>query len=114
MKLVDVHCHLEGERFAGVSPDGQKKDLDEVIKRAERLGVKSIVVSGANPEANRKILELTKKYPIIKASFGLYPIDAVVKELKNLNDDYPRKIQAFDYKEELVWIKKNNSFISID
>jgi len=99
MKLVDVHCHLEGERFA--------EDLDEVIKRAEDVGVKTIVVSGANPEANRKILELTKKYPILKASFGLYPIDAVINEFKDLNDDYPRKIEAFDYKEELSWIKKH-------
>jgi TatD DNase family protein len=99
MKLVDVHCHLEGERF--------EEDLKEVIKRAEDAGVKAIVVSGANPAANRKILELTKKYTIIKASFGLYPIDAVIKEFKDLNDDYPRKIESFDYKEELVWIKKN-------
>jgi len=99
MKLVDVHCHLEGERFGG--------DLDEVIKRAEDVGVKAIVVSGANPEANRKILELIKKYPILKASFGLYPIDAVIKEFNGLSDDYPRKIEAFDYKEELNWIKKH-------
>ncbi len=99
MKLVDVHCHLEDERFA--------KDLDEVIKRAEKAGLKAIVVSGANPEANRQVLELTKKYPIVKASFGLYPIDSVVSKFDNLNDDYPRKMEAFDYKKELEWIKKN-------
>jgi len=99
MELVDVHCHLEDERFS--------KDLDEVIKRAQYLGVKSIVVSGANPEANRQVLELTKKYPIIKASFGLYPIDSVISKFPNLTDDYPRKIESFDYKKELEWIKKN-------
>ena len=99
MKLVDVHCHLEGERFF--------EDLNDVIKRAEDIGVRAIVVSGANPQANRKILELIKRYPIIKASFGLYPIDAVINEFKDLNDDYPRKIEAFDYKEELDWIKKH-------
>lgn len=99
MKLVDVHCHLEDERFA--------KDLDEVIARAEKAGLKAIVVSGANPEANRQVLELTKKYSLVKASFGLYPIDSVVDKFANLTDDYPRKIDAFDYKKELEWIKKN-------
>jgi TatD DNase family protein len=99
MRLVDVHCHLEDERFV--------KDLDEVIKRAKDVGLNAIVVSGANPEANRQVLELTKKYSIIKASFGLYPIDSVVSKFDNLNDDYPRKMEAFDYKKELEWIKKN-------
>lgn len=99
MKLVDVHCHLEDERFS--------KDLDEVLKRAEDAGIKSILVAGTNPEANRQVLELTNKYPIIKASFGLYPIDAVVSKFSNLTDDYPRKIEAFDYRKELEWIKKN-------
>jgi TatD DNase family protein len=99
MKLVDVHCHLEDQRFA--------KDLDEVIKRAEKAGLKAILVAGTNPEANRKVLDLTKEYPIVKASFGLYPIDSVVSKFSNLTDDYPRKIEAFDYKKELEWIKKN-------
>ncbi len=106
MKFIDVHCHLEDERFA--------IDLDEVIKRAEEVGVRSILVSGTNPEANRKVFELTKKYPILKASFGIYPIDAVVSNFPNLTDDYPRKIETFDYKKELEWIRKNKeSCISI-
>jgi TatD DNase family protein len=99
MKFVDVHCHLEGERF--------EKDLDDIVKRANDMGVCLIINSGVNPEANRKVLELTKKYSIIKASFGLYPIDSVVIKFKNLNDDYPRAIEAFDYKDELRWIEKN-------
>jgi TatD DNase family protein len=99
MKFIDVHCHLEDERF--------DKDLDEVVSRAEEVGVKIMIVAGANPEANRKVLELTKEYPSIRASFGLYPIDAVVDKFPGLNDDYPRKIEAFDFKKELEWIKKN-------
>jgi len=98
MKLVDVHCHLDGERF--------EKDLDEVLENAKMVGLKVIVSSGVNKESNRKVLELSKKYPIIKASFGLYPIDSIINKFENLNDDYPRKIDAFDYKEELAWIKE--------
>jgi TatD DNase family protein len=99
MKLVDVHCHLEGERF--------EKDINEVIKRAEDAGVVLIVNSGVNPETNRLALELSKENKIVKPSFGIYPIDALIHKFKDLNDDYPRKIEAFDYKEELKWIEEN-------
>lgn len=106
MKLVDIHCHIESERF--------ESDLDEVVKRAENAGVKAIVVSGVNPEANRKVLELSKKYSTIKASFGLYPIDSIISKFPNLNDDYPREVKPFDYKKEIEWIKENkNLCISI-
>ncbi len=69
MHLVDVHCHLNHIQF--------KDDLDEVIARAQKAGLKSILVSGVNPPANREVLVLAKKYPIIKASLGIYPIDAL-------------------------------------
>lgn len=101
MKLVDIHCHLEDERFS---------DLDAVIKRAEEAGLKSIVVSGVNPKANRIVLELSKKYPSIKASFGFYPLDSVISKFPDLNDDSPRKIEPFDYKKEIEWIKENKHF----
>lgn len=99
MKFADVHCHLEDERFSN--------DLDDVVKRAEKAGLNLVVVAGANPEANRAVLDLSKKYSVIRASFGLYPIDAVVSRFSGLMDDYPRKIDAFDYKKELEWIEKN-------
>lgn len=99
MKFVDVHCHLEDERFS--------EDLDKVIERAKSVGVSSIFVAGANPEANREILKLAKKHSILRASFGLYPIDAVIAKFPGLTDDYPRKITPFDFKEELDWIRKN-------
>jgi TatD DNase family protein len=107
LKLVDVHCHLDDERFAGVSSDGQKKDLDEVIERAEQAGLKKIVVAGTHPSANRKVLDLAKKYKIVKASFGLYPIDSIIKDFPSLSDDYPREIEKFDYKKEIEWIRKH-------
>jgi TatD DNase family protein len=102
MKLLDVHCHLEGERFA--------KDLDDVLQRAHRAGVQFAFSSGVNPETNRKVLQLSKKYSMIKACFGLYPIDAVVSKFPNVQDDDMRKIESFDYKEELQWIEKNFCF----
>jgi TatD DNase family protein len=100
MKYVDVHAHLEEKRF--------EKDLDKVVERAEKVGVKFVINSGVNPETNRKALELTKKYKSLKASFGLYPVDSIVAKVGDrLSDDYPRKIEGFDVDEEIKWIEKN-------
>ncbi len=99
MKLVDVHAHLDDERF--------ENDLIEVIKRAEEKGVKEIVISGVNPKTNRKILEIALLSPIIKLSFGIYPIDSIAEKVPNLSDDYPREIEPFSLDEELKWIEEN-------
>lgn len=100
MILVDVHAHLDHSRF--------KDDLDDVIKRAKEAGVKSIITSGVNSRTNRLILEIAKKYDIVKASFGLYPIDALAKELEEGEaDSFVRDTEAIDVDAELEWIKKN-------
>lgn len=69
MKLVDMHSHLTHKLF--------KDDLKEVLERAKEKGMEAIVVSGINPADNKKVLELTRKYDILKASLGIYPIDAL-------------------------------------
>jgi len=68
MILVDDHCHLTHEAY---------KDIDDVLERAKKAGVKAIVCSGINVPTNREVLELAKKYDIVKASLGIYPIDAL-------------------------------------
>jgi len=99
MNLIDIHSHLEGPRF---------KNLDKVIKNAKKAGVKVIIQSGVNPTTNRKSLEIAKKYPEIKVSFGLYPIDALIKEVESgESNDFQRGIVEFDVDEELNWIEKN-------
>jgi TatD DNase family protein len=99
MTLIDIHAHLEGPRF---------KDLDEVIKRAKEAGVNTIIQSGVNPSTNRKALEISEKYPGVKVSFGLYPIDALIKEVETgESEDFQRGIEPFDVDEELAWIEKN-------
>jgi TatD DNase family protein len=69
MKLVDVHSHLNSIEF--------KDDLDDVLERAKKAGVQAILVSGTNPPTNIQVLEMAKKHPIIKASLGIYPTDAL-------------------------------------
>jgi TatD DNase family protein len=98
MKLVDVHCHINHASF--------KDELVEVLKRAEDAGVKAILVSGVNPPANREVLELVKKYPhILKASLGIYPIDAI--GLAEGETGLPSQKEPIDLDAEFRFIEEN-------
>jgi TatD DNase family protein len=97
MKLIDCHAHLEGERY--------KEDMEEVLKRAEEKGLTAVICSGVNPSTNRAVLKLSKKYPIIKCSFGIYPVDAVADKI-NLPEEM-RHIEKFDVDKELKWIEEH-------
>jgi TatD DNase family protein len=99
MDLIDIHAHLETKKF--------DKDREEVIKRAEEAGVKVIINSGVNPPTNRKSLEFSNQYNIMKASFGLYPIDALAKEVESGEGDFLRDLKSFDVDGELNWIEEN-------
>ncbi len=90
MLLVDVHAHLDLKEF--------DSDLDDVIKRAEKAGVKAIISNGINCKSNKKTIELSKKYPIIKPALGLYPDDAI-------------KLTQEQLQNELNFIKKNKEKI---
>ena len=90
MLLVDVHAHLDLKEF--------DSDLDEVIKRAETAGIKAIISNGINYKSNRKTIELSKKYKIVRPALGLYPDDAIKLTKKQIQD-------------ELNFIKKNKDKI---
>ncbi len=62
MVLFDVHCHLD-----------LFENVDEVVKRAESVGVKTIINNGVDVESNRKTLELSKRFKSIRAALGLHP-----------------------------------------
>ncbi len=101
MKLVDIHCHLNHELF--------KKDLDNVINRAKKAGVKAIITSGTNPLSNKEALELAEKDEIIKVSLGIHPIDAL-----GLFEDatgISKPEGAFDVDQELKFIEENKDKI---
>ncbi len=102
MNLLDVHCHLNHADF--------KADLPEVLKRAEQAGVKAILCSGVNPPANRQVLELAKKYPLIKASLGIYPIDAL--GLAEAEIGLPRQTVPINLEEEFAFIEKNKGKVA--
>lgn len=100
MKLVDVHCHLNHALF--------KDDLIEVLQRAEKSGVKEILVSGVNPEGNKEVLDLALKYDLIKASFGIYPIDAL--GLAPDEEGLPVQKGKIDLEQQFAFIEENKQW----
>lgn len=68
MELFDTHAHLDFPRF--------DKDRDEVIKRAQNKGVKTIVNIGSNMTTSRNSVELSRRYENIYSAIGIHPHDA--------------------------------------
>ncbi|MBA4537457.1 TatD family hydrolase [Bacillus aquiflavi] len=67
--LFDTHAHLNADQF--------KNDLPEVIDRALKEGVSTIVVVGFDRPTINKAIELSEAYEFIYASVGWHPVDAI-------------------------------------
>ena len=64
--MIDCHAHLAVSDFDA--------DRAEVIERARRAGVKSILVVGEDAEDNRRVFEVCADYPnALKPCVGLHP-----------------------------------------
>lgn len=69
MKTIDVHCHLQHEKFS--------QNRDEVLAEAKKK-MQFLIVSGANPQWNRGAISLAEKHKgFIYATIGLQPVDAI-------------------------------------
>ena len=100
MNLVDVHCHLNHKSYT---------DLDEVIKRAKKAGLKAIIVSGTNTASNKQVLELAEKDEVLKVSLGLHPIDAL--GLSEGETGIPKQNGKINLEEEFKFIEKHKDKI---
>ncbi|HLD15444.1 MAG TPA: TatD family hydrolase [Candidatus Nanoarchaeia archaeon] len=86
--LVDVHAHLHLPQF--------NEDRAEVIKRASNV---LIIENGLDPESNRKVLELSKKFLNVKAALGFYPTHVI-------------KLSEKQFEDELKFVAKNSDKIA--
>jgi TatD DNase family protein len=66
--LIDSHCHLNAERFAG--------EEASVVERARAAGVERILVPGWNVASSRRALELARMDGGLDVSVGVHPHDA--------------------------------------
>lgn len=68
MRLIDSHCHLNAERFAG--------EEAAVLGRAQAAGVERILVPGWNVASSERALDLVERFSDLDASVGVHPHDA--------------------------------------
>ena len=92
--FVDVHCHLTHKDF--------EHDWEDVVKRSKERGLEALVVNGLDPASNRQILKWSQQEELIKASLGIYPVNAVSSLL---GSDFPYKVDQFDVQKELEFIR---------
>lgn len=97
--LIDIHCHLDHPHFKG--------KIEKVVSHARNAGLKVVLSAGINPETNRKVLELTSKYDIVKVALGIYPPETLQKEIET--GEYPLKKNVFDVDSEIKFIEENIS-----
>ena len=69
MKLVDSHCHVDGNAF--------KKDRPDTIARFEANGGVALIIAGIDEKSSRSAIRLADQHPSVYASVGIHPHDAV-------------------------------------
>lgn len=99
MNLFDVHAHLTHPKLVD--------DVEGIVTRAQAAGVSSIVVNGLNPSDNQRVRALAAQYSAIRPAFGLYPVDAVIHEMRALGVDYPREGPEVTLEEGVAWVRDN-------
>lgn len=92
MNYVDVHAHFDLGEY--------DEDLSEVVEESKAAGVNAIIANGVKPDSNRKVLDIAKKYDIIKPALGYYPT--------HVTEDGIKKVE-----EEIEFIKKQKDLIAI-
>ena len=68
LALVDTHCHLDAEQFAGES-------LAAVLERAATAGVRRAVTIGIDLAGSRRAVALAEAHPALWATVGVDPND---------------------------------------
>lgn len=66
--FIDSHAHLFYRDF--------QSDLDEVLQRARNAGIELIVVPGTTLETSREAVDLTRRFPDVRACVGYHPHEA--------------------------------------
>jgi len=83
--FIDLHSHLD-----------ICDNPEQAVQNAVKAGLKIAVVSGIHHESIKKCLEYAENNNIIKASIGLYPVDALRTELGNYEADIDSELKFIE------------------
>jgi TatD DNase family protein len=99
MGLADVHAHLSHPRLL--------PQFDAVLARARAAGLSAIVCNGLNPGDNEQVRTLARRDPLLRPAYGLYPVDAVLPEMRALGIEYPRETPDWPAEEAVAWVREH-------
>lgn len=100
---IDIHTHLWQKEY--------ESDIDQVIQRARDANLKILMSNGVDPKTNRITLEHAKKYDVVKAALGVYPVEALNLEINSEGKVVPAK-KLIDLDKEIEFIEKNKKHVS--
>lgn len=99
MGLFDVHAHLTHPKL--------RPHIDEILERARAAGVTSIISNGLNPADNEAVLELAKREAMVRPALGLYPVDAVLLDMRAAGVDYPREDEECSAEDGIAFVREH-------
>lgn len=97
MGLFDVHTHLTHPKLLS--------DVEAVVERAVQAGVTTIVTNGLNPRDNEAVKALAKRFKIVRPAFGLYPVDAVLEQMRAAGEEYPGSEETWSTEVAIGWVR---------
>jgi len=89
--FVDTHCHLDFEQY--------NDDREQVIQRAIKNKITSIITIGIDKKTSKKAIELAEKFAIIFAAVGIHPNDS-----KDVDEEMIKKIGEMAQHKKVVAI----------
>lgn len=99
VSLFDVHAHLTHPTLL--------PDIDGVLMRAQAAGVTTIISNGLNPDDNLLVKGLASRFEVVRPAFGLYPVDAVLKEMRAAGFEYSEQREAWSTDEAIENVREN-------
>ena len=66
--MIDSHCHLEDNRFAG--------EVEQALTRMREAGVDRCILAGSDRETSERIIKLTRQYENVYGVVGVHPHEA--------------------------------------
>ena len=64
--LIDTHCHL----------DMLKAEIPEILSSAKEAGVEKVITISVDEKSQKRVLELTRKWPNVFGTLGVHPHSA--------------------------------------
>jgi len=77
MRLIDAHCHLEAEEFAG--------RLDDILADARRAGLVKLITASTTVDEWPLSLELARTFPEVACVIGVHPWYCREEDLSRLD-----------------------------